>query len=819
MLISLVAISFTVSSLILLFAVVSVIAAILRLASKNNDLHSVLKKDSPVLSSHQDDVKAATSIFDGEDIIGGSPLHLPEPIGPRGTSFTFRVYAPPSVDKEIPKVDLVGTLEFIKTGKVRKFVPIGAKRLLVVNLQDMTLEVYVPKRGRKKGKARAGRHQEVKAKDKQDDLDDTLGSLSDDVASKPSTVLKPSGINLSTKKLDIENNCFHDEDDTDDVELDSDEEEELWSRHHFKAKPNTVLKLQNLISVSALSPVGGVIEILSLAPNNETKVKSISKGREKETVTDETPPVADPTKEVDEIDPTQKSSMSPFRRPSLRSSDASSDDLFLEANEWFRGSDATPVARNAGTATTSFGASNNEIGVTENAAEIFTETNIVGTSIDEAASSLDTETDISQNEVWNDEFVFCKPRDGAEFQRIVMALRTSGGEIKQLYETLEVIQAKSEAHFPTTEEQVNNAKKKGKKYNVAIPKFVSAGVALDDAWRCLNDVTVVSTGLKQYRHYSTIKLNKEEDIIAAAANDDKKTSKQETKGETGSSNEGNEEVTQHRKDLCEHYRHRRALLGLRDFFSLFVPPLPLDSPALPYFCPCVASESMLQGDYKFSGVEVHRLRLQLSSALQLRVGRAAIFVRAYARAKAVVQEGWQLDLVDEERSSLEDEPRDDKDEQNDKESKEDCTFISREVTRLAYDNERENLVRDYSAQNETYEPSICPSQGYLVVGWHRFAIPPASSRSTFWLRHDNNPVETIPSLREIVAKHPDLHFCVIGCHNQSINVATYYLLVRSLPVGVDVSFDDSVSNYMFSLKRVCFIRSIFLISHYFVLFR
>lgn len=602
MLISLVAISFTVSSLLFLFVVVSVIAAILRLAAKNNDLHGVLKKDSPVLSSHPD-VKAATSIFDGEDIIGGSPLHLPEPIGPKGTSFTFRVYAPPSVDKEIPKVDLVGTLEFIKTGKVRKFVPIGAKRLLVVNLQDMTLEVYVPKRGRKRGKARAGRHQEVKAKDKQDDLDDTLGSLSDDVASKPSTVLKPSGINLSTKKLDIENNGVHDEDDKDDVELDSDEAEELWSRHHFKAKPKTVLKLQNLISVSALSPVGGVIEILSLAPNNETKVKSISKGREKETV------MVDPTKKVDEIDPTQKSSMSPFRRPSLRSSDASTDDLFLEANEWFRGSDATPVARNAGTATTSFGASNNEIGVTENAAELFEETNIVGTNIDEAASGLDTETDVSQNEVWNDEFVFCKPRDGAEFQRIVMALRTSGEEIKQLYETLEVIQANSEAHFPTTEEQVNNAKKKGKKNNVTIPKFVSAGVALDDAWRCLNDVAVVSTGLKQYRHYSTIKLNKEEDIIAAAANDDKNTRKQETKGETGSSVE---EVTQHRKDLCEHYRHRRALLGLRDFFSLFVPPLPLDSPAVPYFCPCVASESMLQGDYKFSGVEVHRLRVSRS---------------------------------------------------------------------------------------------------------------------------------------------------------------------------------------------------------------
>ena len=132
---------FAISSSVVLFIAASFIVAILRLASKNNQV-GVLKERSVQNKGDDHEDGRAASIFDSEDIIGGSPLHLPQPIGPTGTSFSFHVYAPPSVDKEIPKV-------FLTTGKVRKFVPIGAKRLLVVNLQEMTLEVYVPKRGKK----------------------------------------------------------------------------------------------------------------------------------------------------------------------------------------------------------------------------------------------------------------------------------------------------------------------------------------------------------------------------------------------------------------------------------------------------------------------------------------------------------------------------------------------------------------------------------------------------------------------------------------------------------------------------------------------
>lgn len=88
--------------LISFLAVLSLIVAIFRIVR-----NGVLIKDRSGQHDDEDGRAAAASIFDSEDIIGGSPLHLPKPSGPTGTSFTFHVYAPPSIGKEIPKVDLV----------------------------------------------------------------------------------------------------------------------------------------------------------------------------------------------------------------------------------------------------------------------------------------------------------------------------------------------------------------------------------------------------------------------------------------------------------------------------------------------------------------------------------------------------------------------------------------------------------------------------------------------------------------------------------------------------------------------------------------
>lgn len=773
-------------SLAVLFIVVIFIAAILRLASKPKNGVGVLIKDR----EDEHEVGRAASIFNSDDIVGGSPLHLPHPVGPTGTSFCFHVYAPPSVDKEIPKVDLVGTLDFLTTGKVRKFVPIGAKRLLVVNLQEMTLEVYVPRRGRKYKKRKKGKPNANRAKNNNRQVVDssTIASLSDDTT-KASRILKPSGINISTKKLVIENNIDDDDDeeDEDDVDFEADDKEELWSPRHFEATPKTVLKLDYLISVSALTPNrhGGVIEILSCSPKDESKLKRVPKGKEKEIT-----PVGNLALTMEDIiEPPPQKSLKTFRRPSLISENREDLADVAKMEEWWRGSNGTHLARNHSTASlVTSGERKND-----DAAELTEESIIVGAGIDEATDA--DEISIAPAEVCNDEFVFRSSRDAAEFQRIVMALRTSGKEIQQMYETLETLQANSDAHFPVIEKQDLNAKKKMKNSNTAkeVPRFVSPGVALDDAWRCLNDVAVVNAGLRQYRLYSRMKSDKDDDIIAAAANNVE--NKEDTKDDNGSNNEEDKEV-QKRKELYGHYRHRRALLGIRDFFSLFVPPIPLDSPVVPCSSTCIASESSLERDCKFRGVEVHQLRLRLASALQLRVGNAALYVRAYARAQTVVQEGWVLDLLNKEETSREEEIANDDNDKVDIEMKESPTLISQKMTRLAYDNERENLIRDVGVQNECYEPAAFPSQGYKLVGWHRFAIPQTSAREKFWISPNKDPIESIPSLKEIVTRHSDLHFIVVSFHNDRDNLATYFLLVRSLPIGVDESFDDTVSRYV-----------------------
>ena len=675
-----------------------------------------------------------------------------------------------------------GTLDFLTKGKVRKFVPIGAKRLLVVNLQEMTLEVYLPKRGRKyKKKNKPMPNQSMQMNNgKQADLS-TIASLSDD-ARKTSRIFKSSGINISTKKVAIEDNV-DEEEDADDVEFEADDNEEVWSHRYFEAAPKTVIKLDDLISVSALSPnrYGGVIEILSCSPKDESKLKRVPMGKEKESA-----PEGSLTQPMEEIESPPQKSFKSLRRPSLLSENREDLSDAAEMEEWWRGSNS-PLARN-GTSTTSF-VTSLEREVNENAAKLIEESVIVGVGIDEANDADEINT--MPTEVSNDEFVFRSPRDAAEFQRIVMALRTSGKEIQQIYETLETLQANSVAHFPTIEKQDPYSKKGIKNSSTAkeVPRFVSPGVALDDAWRCLNDVTVVNAGLSQYKLYSLMKSDRDDDIIAAAASNNKNVEiKEMTKNESESNNEGNKE-SQKRKEIYEHYRRRRALLGIRDFFSLFVPPIPADSPAVPHFNTCVASESSLARDCKFSGVEVHQLRLRLASALQLRVANAALYVRAYARAKAVVQEGWQLDLINqEEQSSLEEENG-----EGDMGTTESPTQITQKMTRLAYDNERENLVWDVGAQNECYEPAAFPSQGYQLVGWHRFAIPPPSEREQFWLSPDKDPIETIPSLKQIVTRHSDLHFIVVSFFNDKVNAASYFLLVRSLPIGVDESFDVTVS--------------------------
>lgn len=73
------------------------------------------------------------------------------------------------------------------------------------------------------------------------------------------------------------------------------------------------------------------------------------------------------------------------------------------------------------------------------------------------------------------------------------------------------------------------------------------------------------------------------------------------------------------------------------------------------------------------------------------------------------------------------------------------------------------------------------------VGWHAFRYPCTSQ-----LRPDTDPLKCIPSLRSIVKQYKYAHFIVISHFSEDMGIAAYFLLVRSLPVGVDREFDDSV---------------------------
>lgn len=54
----------------------------------------------------------------------------------------------------------------------------------------------------------------------------------------------------------------------------------------------------------------------------------------------------------------------------------------------------------------------------------------------------------------------------------------------------------------------------------------------------------------------------------------------------------------------------------------------------------------------------------------------------------------------------------------------------------------------------------------------------------------------IPCIQAVLNKYPYAHFFVSSYFIEGTTVAMYFLHVRSLPVGVDRVFDDTVSPYL-----------------------
>ena len=579
-------------------------------------------------------------------------MPLPPLKGPAVTSWTFHVHAPPTIEKEIPKVDLVGTLQFVKTGKVRTFVHKGSRRLLVVNFQNMTMELYVPKPSDAMSKSPI----DQKAK---------KGSRNKNKASE-----RHSGIHLMSTRniMDMEDDVSSDEEEEND--------EKAWDKNNFNSKPAVIVKLSDLISVSA-------------ATQNHSSVLEVS----------------------------YKAATAKMNNP--------------KTNPESIGSTISRV-------TTPQESCNND---EETLAESYAED--IHSMVDSSISQDCIENSRkAKSHERRREFAFLSDRDAAEFQHIITSLRTSGVSMSQLYEMLEELHVNSDAYYPEISPSLHVIKrpKDTEDFNsLEAVQFRAAGVALDDAWRCMHEIPFLREGLLQYHHQAYSKFTSKHDnmIATAAANG---SYEEEISGD---------KKTNYRKKLAEFYGSKRCIIGIVDFIFLFVNMLP--PTAVPYRTPCGACEDDMGSDAK-DGIRVHHQCLRNTLLLQQLVGRASVHVVAYCKAKLVVQDGWHL--MPQKPSS---------DELKNQDNSEDSAQIQANLRRLAFDDDRDNWTYDVEHRNEYYEATVGKDvssmmhgdsssyQGFSSVGMHLFRLPKPtkkSSRDTSpeddWLNPRVDPVEYLP---------------------------------------------------------------------------
>jgi len=220
------------------------------------------------------------------------------------------------------------------------------------------------------------------------------------------------------------------------------------------------------------------------------------------------------------------------------------------------------------------------------------------------------------------------------------------------------------------------------------------------------------------------------------------------------------------------YRKTRAFIGHVDFFRLFVSVLP--ETALPH-------------------VDSHPTRLEYWLRLRKQVAEAAVLVRSYVVAMQVVNQGWN--------------PWPDQ------------TMLRR---RMAFDKNVDNLNRDRSSQSEYYEATVSRDvrcdihtpqhlitmgasqqsayQAFSLVSCQAFQLPKDGRPHHF--SHAVDPVEALPSLKQLISHHPGLDFFVSVFFPEGPRVAIVKLFVRSLPKGVDPGFDANWQRFKTSDKVV-----------------
>ncbi len=353
------------------------------------------------------------------------------------------------------------------------------------------------------------------------------------------------------------------------------------------------------------------------------------------------------------------------------------------------------------------------------------------------------------------EHTFESAQAAAQFQLDLLAYQILGRTLNNMFQVLSMIHFGSEAyegpeyvlHFNPTE-----AKEESSRETTSL-----TAVSWDDAMRALSSIPTIRIALERlWLHHRR-------------PGDDALSSTNPKITELLPSKETSDLES---RLLTELYSGKRLLLGPVDFFRLFVPALP--DTALP------------QNDS-------NRPRMEQLLSWRKRAARAAVLIRTYAMARRVVNIGWHIPHV------VPDQPR----------------TLTR---RLAFDDNDDNNRRDSKTRDEIYEASVSrdilchvrpydffrsttngtnnrglvlsPYQAYALVDIHIFRKP-THHDPNFFLTPSRDPIDAIPSLRNLIANNPDLDFFVSCYHrNDTVSVMCY---ARSLAKGIDSQFDNVVS--------------------------
>jgi hypothetical protein len=370
------------------------------------------------------------------------------------------------------------------------------------------------------------------------------------------------------------------------------------------------------------------------------------------------------------------------------------------------------------------------------------------------------------------EHTFRSAHAAAQFQLDLLAYQVLGKTLRHIFEALNIIHQGSLAfdgqEYVLHDEHRDGSAKKSHSDATKPPKSIDSTrcVAWDDVMRSLSSIPTVRIALER------LWLSHRRPASISSAYDRK-----QKKGKIDGNSSTSMKNEKHSYDpglITEEYGGKRLLLGLLDFYRLFVPALP--DTAVPE-----------------GGSNGERM-IQLLS-WRKRVARAAVLVRAYARARRIVNLGWNLRPSHTPGDIAED-----------------------MVRRLAYDGNDDNNVRDSGAKNEIYEASVSRDvlchvrpydflnddgeshdilvlstyQAYAHVGSYYFKMTPEMTTEGGILHASRDPVEMFPSLKNIIAQNPDLDFFVWVVRLVEKQVMIVHLHVRSLSKDIDASFDNVV---------------------------